>query len=137
MTQNEEPSDNLIKLYAILIDQLQSYNNLIWQIPAALVVANFVALDSSDYNPWACLALAVFNGAMVYAFYKMVVRQRSIVIATKAVERRLSEDYGDGIPKFRKHKISAPRLVLGVLAALDLLQLAYALALVLGIVAPP
>ena len=118
---------DLMELYSVLVGQVQNYNSIIWQVPMALVAANFVALDySTSQNPWALFALVVFNFAIIYAFYKMTVRQRAIIMATKAVEARLGSDYGDCIPKFKKRGVSAPRLLIWVLALLNAALLAYA-----------
>lgn len=122
---------DLLELYNVLVGQVQNYNGIIWQIPIALIVANFVALDyCTARNPWALFALFVFSCALIYAFYKMVVRQRVIIVATKVAEAKLSSSYGECIPKFKKHGVSAPMLLVGILAALNVALLAYAVLLV-------
>jgi hypothetical protein len=121
---------DLIDLYTLLVGQLQNYNGIIWQIPVALVAANFVALDYAQGKPWALLPLAIFNGVMIYAFYKMVVRQSAIIEATRSAERRLALDYGDVIPSFRKHGFSAPCALVVVLSMLDIALLIYFFAMV-------
>jgi membrane protein implicated in regulation of membrane protease activity len=61
----------------LLVDQLQKYNPIVWQAPAALLAANILALDklllssevSTASKPWVLLALGAFNLAFIFALY--------------------------------------------------------------------
>jgi hypothetical protein len=43
--------DSQIKLYALLVEQLQRYNTIIWQFPAALLGVNLVVVTPLASQP--------------------------------------------------------------------------------------
>jgi len=109
----DQKSDNQIKLYGLLVDQLTKYNAIFWQAPA-VVGANFVALTNrTALGPPTLLALVIFNCAMLYAFARMVVRQSEITWATEDAERELRKAYQCFVPSFAPSGMSS-RLVLVV-----------------------
>jgi hypothetical protein len=122
-TQEEPPvaasSEDQIKLYTLLVDQLTKYNAIFWQAPA-LAAINFVAVDKlSSASPWAVVALAVFNGAMIYAFGRMVVRQSQITKVTKSAERELGKAYEGFVPDFQDSGASSRTVLVATMAVLD------------------
>ncbi len=84
--------DSQIKLYSLLVDQLQRYNTIVWQLPTALLALNLVVvgqLANQPGQPWWLLGVAAFDGSMVYGFRKIVMRQSALIRATKLAEDRL------------------------------------------------
>jgi hypothetical protein len=57
MLPNDPHIEVKLKLYGLLIDQLQKYNSILWQAPAALLVANILALDRLAGKPSILLAV--------------------------------------------------------------------------------
>ena len=119
MIDSPKPDDNQIKLYTLLVDQIQKYNSIIWQVPTALIAANFFAIDKFISYPPLLLALALFNAVLIYAFYRMVIQQRAIIDAARQSEAELKKTYNAFIPSFSVTKIRAPRLFVYTLSLLD------------------
>lgn len=110
--------DNQIKLYILLVDQLQKYNSIIWQIPTALIAANSFAFDKfSQDNPVILLGLAAVNFAIIYAYRRMIVQQSAIIDATRKAEDEIRKVYEVFIPCFRMSKIRASSLLAIILDA--------------------
>ena len=63
--------DNQIKLYALLVDQLQRYNTIIWQFPTALFAANVLAVDRLANQPLWLLFVALLNLSMIFGFKRI------------------------------------------------------------------
>jgi hypothetical protein len=120
-------TDNQIKLYALLVDQLTKYNAIFWQAPA-LVAANVAVLDRA-LKPWplVAVALAIFNGAMIWAFWRMVIRQSEITAATEEAEKVLGADHPKLVPTFGKSGVSSRIMLVATMTVLDVGLLAYAL----------
>jgi hypothetical protein len=98
-----------LKLYELLVSQLHKYQNIIWQIPTALVVGNYVVIDRFSSNPVYLLALWFFNWGILFVLYRMVKTQRSIIRALRIAEKNLYEDFKDFIPKFGPpHRLFSP-----------------------------
>jgi hypothetical protein len=115
---NPKTSD-LLTLYGNLVNQIQKFNDVIWQFPSALLLANLLLLkDNLDFWP-GMLAILIFNFAAIYAFYKMVFSQKDIINATKALEAKLNSEFPGYIPMFPYRGPSAPKLLL---LSLSLLQ---------------
>ena len=129
MTNDAKPDDNQIKLYALLVDQIQKYNSIIWQVPTALIAANFFAIDRFSSNPWPLLALFVFNSVLIYAFHRMVTQQRAVISAAKYSEVELRKVYDAFIPSFSDAKVRAPRLFVISLGVLNACLFVYAIIL--------
>ncbi|MBI5054492.1 MAG: hypothetical protein HZC38_04450 [Chloroflexi bacterium] len=125
MTDNPKPDDNQIKLYTLLVDQMQKYNSIIWQVPTALIVANFFGIDKFISNPAILFALFVFNTVLIYAFDRMVTQQRAIIDAARRSETELRNTYNTFIPSFSETKMRAPRLFVITLGALNICLLVY------------
>jgi hypothetical protein len=125
MYDNKEDQDNRIKLYNILVEQLQKYNTVIWQIPTALVAANFLAIDKFLSRPFLLFAISIFDAALIYVFQRMLVQQRAIISATQQSEKELREDFRPFIPDFPKKKINAPTIFLATLWILNAALFAY------------
>ena len=132
MTSNPKPDDNQIKLYALLVDQMQKYNSIIWQVPTALIAANFFAIDKFISNPVLLFALTVFNTVLIYAFHRMVTQQRAIIDAARRSETELKETYSTFIPSFSETKMRAPRLFVIALGALNVCLFIYAIYLLVA-----
>jgi len=98
---------------------------ILWQAPA-LAAANILAIDKLP-NPLIALALATFNGAMIYAFWRMVVRQSEITSKTNEAEDALKDTYGAFVPRFEKSGVSSRFMLVSVMAVLDVGLLIYAL----------
>ncbi len=119
-TEDKKPDDNQIKLYTVLVDQLQKYNTIIWQVPIALMAANILALDKLLSKPVFLLAISIFNAALIFAFYKMVTQQRVLIEASRSAENELKKNWLEFIPDFKPSKIRAPRLFVWILSLLNL-----------------
>jgi hypothetical protein len=112
--------DNELKLYSLLVDQILRYQTIIWQIPTALVVANFLAIDKLANQRWEMAALAAFNMALIFVFWRMIVSQRKIIEATKNAESVLLAKFKNFLPKFKPHHVVAPYVFAAVLFTLEI-----------------
>jgi len=127
MPDDTKFDDSKLKLYNLLVDQIQKYNAIIWQAPTALVAANFFALDKFLGNAALLLVLSIFNGVLIYAYHRMVIQQRAVIDATRKAEDDIKKIYPAFIPKFRRAGIRAPSLLVYSLWVLDLCLLIYAI----------
>ena len=132
MSENTKPDDSQLKLYGLLVDQLQKYNSLIWQVPTALVAANIFALDKLAGRPFALLAVWLFNAALIFTFYKMVMRQRAVITAAQSAEAQVRQAWPHFIPTFTPSKVPAPSLFVWTLVLLDALLLIYCVVKMIG-----
>jgi hypothetical protein len=119
MPPNDPHLDVKLKLYGLLIDQFQKYNTILWQAPAALVAANTFALDRLRDKPSILLALAIFNGAFIYALWRVVGASRRIIDTMKTAQEDLLRDFPSYIPKFNERAGRSPELLLIVMWVLD------------------
>ena len=117
--------DNEIKLYNLLVDQLLKYESTIWQIPTALVIGNFLAIEKFLCNPVALSCLALFNLGIIFVFQRMIKAQRVIIHATQNAEGQLRNEFNNFIPNFQEHKIKAPIVFLTILWILELILIIY------------
>jgi hypothetical protein len=116
----EKPDDTQLKLYALLVDQLQKYTTILWQFPTALLAANAFALDKFEAQPWMMFALGAIDGVLAYAFHRLVIQQRAIISATKVAEAILSETTCQAfIPKFTTAVIGGPCVIVFTLWTLS------------------
>ncbi|MFA6922210.1 MAG: hypothetical protein WC216_10225 [Gallionella sp.] len=116
MSDEKKIDDTQLKLYAMLVDQLQKYTTIFWQFPTALLAANAFVLDKFLAQPFMMLALAIIDGVLAYALHRLVIQQRTIISATKASEAILREStYEAFIPKFSNTRVRAPLLIVYVL----------------------
>ena len=112
-------SDDHVKLYLSLVDQILKYMSTMWQVPTALLAANGFVLDKFYQNPYVLLPLSVFNAAIIYAFHKMRIRQNEIIAATQHAEANLRSSYPNFIPIFSPSKLSSSLVMLSALIVLD------------------
>jgi hypothetical protein len=122
----EIKDEDRIKIYGLLVDQIQKYNTIIWQAPTALIVANFVVLIKFD-SPFPLLALCAFDFVSIYAFHRMVIYQGVIIKATQNTECELKKHFGYMIPEFKKFKPSATDLLIWGLWLLEFSLFCYAI----------
>lgn len=134
MSEDTKPDDSQLKLYGLLVDQLQKYNSIIWQAPTALVAANILALDRLEAHPLLLLAVSLFNAALILAFYKMVLQQRALIAAARSAEARLRRAWPEFIPTFTPSKIRAPSVFVWTLAILDACLLIYSVLKILKMI---
>lgn len=128
MSDDKKIDDTQLKLYAMLVDQLQKYTTILWQFPTALLAANAFVLDKFLVQPFMLLAVAITDGVLTYALHRLVIQQRAIIDATKASEAILKEStYEAFIPKFSTTKVRAPLLIVYVLWTLTTALLVLAL----------
>lgn len=125
MADDKNPDDNQVKLYSVLVDQLQKYNTIIWQIPTAIMAANVLALDKLSSTPAFLLAVSIFNAALIFAFYKMVTQQRAIIDASRSAENELRKIWPAFIPNFKPSKFRSPGLFVWTLGLLNLCLFIY------------
>ena len=117
---NTTALDRQIKLYGVIVDQLHRCTSILWQAPIVLVAANVLALDRLYERPWAVLALGLFDAAFIFGLHKIVLRQRSLVVARRRAENMLGDEgLADFVPKFEASRLSAPRVMLIALWLLD------------------
>lgn len=117
--------DDEIKLYLALVDQIQKYNTILWQAPTALVAANLFARDRLAAEPPIIVILALVNGALIFAFYRLVLQQGILIDTTRRSETQLRESYGTYIPNFEESGISARRLAVWTLVVADVALFAW------------
>lgn len=118
-------SDNEIKLYGLLVDQILKYQVIMWQIPIALVIGNFLAIEKFIINPYALSCLALFNFGLIFVFYRMIITQAYIIEVTVKAEGKLHRKYSDFLPKFKKHKIRAQYMFVTILFLLEIILIVY------------
>lgn len=135
MAENEQQSDDPkkyeieLKLYALLVDQLLKYHATIWQIPTALVIGNFLAIEKFLTEPILLAALAIFNFGLIFVLHRMIKNQIPIIDATVKAEDKLRSDFGDFLPTFHKHKWRAPFVFVSILFLLEAGLVVYILVL--------
>lgn len=114
---NENGSEDIqVKLYTLLIDQMHKYTSVFWQFPLALLAANSFAVDKFLQKPVILLGLSFIDGALIYAFSRLIYRQKAIIEATQNAEGILIKTgYKEFIPVFKKRKPSAQYVTLWVL----------------------
>ena len=127
MSNDIQIEDNHVKLYTVLVDQLQKYTTITWQGPTALIVANLFALDKFCLNPLLLFVLSIFNGVLIYGFHRMIIYQRVIIKATKQAEDELRKTFDKFIPKFSESKVRAGSLLIWTLWVLDIALVIYAI----------
>ncbi len=133
------PSDsfieNKITLYSSLTEQLFKHQAVIWQIPIALIVGNFVVLEKFYSNLYVLWSLALFNFGLIFVWYRMIKSQKVIIKATRKAEKHFNEFYkgiyDDFLPDFGKkgHHVFAPYLFLFILTSLEIFLIIYNLIL--------
>lgn len=97
----KEPSETAIKLYSLLVDQIQKHTTVLWQFPVALLAADAFALDKLAEKPLAMFLVGLSNFALAYSFLRLVMQQRCIIDATKLVEKDWQSGfYKTYIPNF-------------------------------------
>ncbi len=126
MPDEIKTDDNKLKLYNLLVDQIQKYSAITWQTPTALMAANFFALDKFFGNPPILIVLSIFNGVLIYAYHRMIIQQRAVIDATRKAEDDIKGAYPDFIPEFRRIGIRAPSLLVYSLWILDFCLFIYA-----------
>jgi hypothetical protein len=118
-------SENEIKLYSLLVDQLLKYQRIIWQIPTALVLGDFLVIEKFKHDPYVLLGLILYNFGLLYVFYRMIKNQSYLIDATRKAESILVTNYKDFLPHFKRPKISGPILFIRILIFLELFFLGY------------
>jgi hypothetical protein len=126
LTRKDELNSQ-IKLYTLLVDQLQRYNTIIWQFPTALVGLNGLAVVQLAKQPWWLLAVWVFNLSMIFGFLKIIMRQSVLIDTTRSAEAHLQGEFAHFVPTFKPSWIRAPRLVYRTLVVLNFALGIYAL----------
>ncbi len=124
-TKQIDNSENKIKLYGLLVDQILKYQATMWQIPTALVIGNFLAIEKFIVNPYALSCLALFNLGLIFVFYRMVITQSYIIEATLKTENSLRNNYSDFLPIFKKHKVRAQYIFVTILFILEIILILY------------
>jgi len=113
---HDKPNDKQLKLYEMLVDQLQKHTTIFWQFPVALLAANVFAVDKFLLQqPKLLLSLFLMDFALVYTFHWEILHQRAVISATQSAERLLrSTDYYTFIPQFGEKYIKIYKLLLKV-----------------------
>lgn len=119
MTTDARPDDAQIRLYGLLLDQLTKYNTVIWQFPTALAAVNILVLDRLPEEPYALIAIAIFNAVLIFALHKLNVQHRAIIATTRQAEAELTKVFPSFIPQFPTSRVRAPALIVWVLGLLD------------------
>lgn len=99
--------DEQLRLYSLLIDQIQKYNSIVWQIPTALLVADVLALQQLEARPVALVGVAVVSSALTFAYYRMAVAQGTIIDAARNAEAVLRKEHAGFVPTFIPTRLSA------------------------------
>ena len=124
-------SDNEIKLYGLLIDQILKYQSTLWQIPIALLVANIIVIGNFVCNPFPLMALLLFNFGIILIMHRMIKHQRQIINATENAEEKLQPIYGEFLPSFKKkHKLKASSIFIVILCLMELSLFVYVLTII-------
>jgi hypothetical protein len=115
----DEHTDHRIQLYGMLVEQIQKYNDVVWQFPTALLAVNLLAVDKLFGKPWALASVSLFNFGLIYAFYRMVVTQGKIIETAKEAEAELKLTFNKFVPKFNKTTVSGRWLAFWALLLLN------------------
>jgi hypothetical protein len=111
-----EPTEAQIKLYTLLVDQVQKYSTILWQFPTALLAANSFAIDKFLGKSVLFVGLAVVDVALVYAFQRLISHQRAVIDAAKKAEEDLRKTkLSSYVPTFHTPTLRASDITLGVL----------------------
>ena len=118
--------DDDLRLYLALVDQIQKYNTILWQVPTALMAANLLALDRFANNGGVLLVLAIFDAVLIFAFYRLVQQQSILIRTSRQAEKALSGAHAQYVPAFPERSISARWLLVGTLVVGNLALVGYA-----------
>ncbi len=133
MTNENNTTNHQIRLYSLLVDQIQKYNTIFWQFPTAIAAVNFLALHNFSLNPYLLFALFLLNSALIYAFTRMVCTQQTIIQVTKKAEQDLlGKNFSSFVPKFDPKPFKAPNVVVCVLWILNFALFIWFIFLVCG-----
>jgi hypothetical protein len=86
-TEKPQINETELKLYSILVKQFQGYQSLIWQIPTALLVANFFVLEKF-YNKSIPLIALLFNFGLIFVFQRMIINQHLIMMSLRSAKKK-------------------------------------------------
>lgn len=91
-TAPKEP--DILKLYELLLRDLQKFDGVLWQFPLALVSGNFLVViqyfrEPSLKNPIILLGLAVIDLLFMFNLLKHLDTRKAIVEATMKTEKYL------------------------------------------------
>lgn len=116
--------ENILKIYGIYSNDLQKYNNIIWQFPIALITLNVVSINFFLNKPYVLLFISMANLIMLHALFKHIYHQRAIIKALKQIENELRKYYNeDMIPDFKTNnkiiKIPSADLLFYTLLAMN------------------
>lgn len=122
MCKDMNDIDSILKLYEVYSNNLQKYTTIIWQFPTALITVNILAVNFFIDEPCPLLFISVLNFVLIYALFRHVDHQRSIIDSLKKIENKLRKDYKakDMIPNFKEYKIKAASLLAKVLLILNI-----------------
>jgi hypothetical protein len=109
-TEKPQINETELKLYSILVKQFQGYQSLIWQIPTALLVANFFVLEKF-YNKSIPLIALLFNFGLIFVFQRMIINQHLIMMSLRSAEKKIRDNFPDFIFPFKKKKRSNASLI--------------------------
>ena len=101
MSNAIRPDDTQLKVYTMLVDQIQKYNTILWQFPAAVLAANFLALDKFSPRPHILFCVAALDCILAYVFQRLVAQQKAIIKASRNMESVLKlTSYAEFVPNF-------------------------------------
>ena len=118
--------DTELKLYTLLVDQVQKYSTIVWQFPTALLAANTFAIDKFLQIPVLLAGLSAADVALVFAFYRLVQHQRTVIESARLAEDKIRLlPIGSYIPKFTPPSLRATTVTLAVLGIMTALLAFY------------
>lgn len=118
--------DEQVRLYSLLVDQIQRYNSIVWQVPTGLVAADVVALQQLNDRPLAMFGVALVSGTLTFAYYRMVVSQGILIRAARAAEAQLRDQYVGFVPNFPNAPVSSRWLIVAALVLFNVGLVIYA-----------
>jgi hypothetical protein len=92
--------NNILKLQDVYSKSFESYNTIIWQLPAALITGNILLIN---FLPaYFLFLIPIINFVFIYALFKFIHNQNAIRDALKEIQEKLRKDFGRMIPDFEE-----------------------------------
>jgi len=93
-SDNTQSNSDLINLYRGYQTSINSYANVVWQFPLALMALNIAAWGYLGKNLYIMLVITLINYIFLQPLYKLVANQRSIISVTQNIEQLLRNRLG-------------------------------------------
>lgn len=122
---NTNQTDNEVKLYSLLVDELFKHHTNIWKIPTVLITVNFLVIYQFQSQWYPLIALFVFNAGMIFVFFQLVKSQKQIIDTIKSSEDALDPTFHAFLPRVKSPNCYSTSFFVFILILLEFLLACY------------